>query len=85
MIVRKSMSNVNPETGIATYIHCKRCYKDKPLNVSMDEYASNNTGVNLEGDLIVWCRRHHEPVCKLKNEGVGDFLFSLAGTCMEPH
>jgi hypothetical protein len=75
----------DPETGIATYIHCKKCYRDKPSNESMDEYALNHTGVNLQGDLIVWCRRHEELVCQIKNKNLSDLLFSLAGTCMEPH
>ncbi len=49
----------DPETGIITYFHCKRCYEEKPPGVSMREWNMTETGLLPDGRIRVWCRRHH--------------------------
>ena len=49
---------------VELYLHCRKCYKVKPKNQSISEYARVSVGRTSKG-LLIWCERHEEPVAHL--------------------
>lgn len=47
------------ENEIAVYFHCRKCIEELPTGISAQEYQNVEVGLNADGLLIVWCRRHN--------------------------
>lgn len=43
---------------IEKFLHCKKCWENKPPHLSMRDYARLSVGMTQEGTLQVWCERH---------------------------
>ena len=50
---------MNQETldRIETFLHCKKCYEEKPDGVSMQEFCSIEVAKTATS-FLVWCKRH---------------------------
>jgi len=59
---------VGHNNEILQYLHCTRCFKEKPGNTSMKEYARYEVGWTPDG-LQVWCIRHDCNVMHVDFEG----------------
>lgn len=44
--------------NIVSYFHCRKCIEELPKDVSAADYQSIEVGVDAEGTLIIWCKRH---------------------------
>ena len=53
---------------IAAYIHCGKCVRDKPADVSPREYQWIQVGWTRQG-LQVWCVRHDVNIAHIDFEG----------------
>jgi hypothetical protein len=49
------------------YLHCKRCYEEKPSDLSMREWARLDVGYE-NGHVFVRCVRHDLPVSTFKGQ-----------------
>ena len=57
------MKNFDP-LNVQLWLYCKKCSKDKPKHVSMQEYCKTSVG-RTEHGILVWCERHQETVAHL--------------------
>jgi hypothetical protein len=63
------MSSKIPETNeIQMYLHCAQCLREKPPNVSPQEWARVQAGWTTQG-IQIWCVRHDKNVMHMDFEG----------------
>jgi len=63
--VKVEVPNTN---GIVAYLHCALCVKERPKDVSMQEFAHLDVGWTKQG-IQVWCVRHDCNVLHVDFEG----------------
>lgn len=63
------MSDEIPVTNeIQMYLHCAKCIREKPANVSPQEWSRTQTGWTIRG-IQVWCVRHSMNVLHMDFQG----------------
>ena len=51
------------DSGISVYFHCRDCVSESTtMKISAEDYQQNTFGMNEDGDLIIFCRRHKKHV-----------------------
>lgn len=62
------MTDIPNSNSIIHYMHCGRCLKSKPSDLSPRDFASIEVGWTKLG-LQVWCKRHEVNICHIDFEG----------------
>ncbi len=70
--MRKNKEQIPNSNEIKAYIHCGLCLKERPKNVSPQDYSRIEAGYTKWG-IQFWCRRHEVNVCHIDFEGKSPF------------
>lgn len=62
------LRRISNENQIETFLHCGRCLREKPPNVSPREWASIEVGMTPQG-MQIWCKRHEVNIAHIDYEG----------------
>lgn len=65
---------------IELYFHCKKCFKEKPRDKSMNQYSRTQTGRTPNG-IQVWCSRHEEEIISFVYDWSKDTTLPQGAVC----
>lgn len=66
---------------IHRFLHCATCLReldDMDNMITPEDYSQMEVGVSVNGDLLVWCRRHHAYAAVIKNNRLSEILGKIA-------
>lgn len=49
-------------SNIERFLHCKKCWQERPGDIAMKDYARLAVGLTPDNTIQVWCERHNEQV-----------------------
>jgi len=52
-------NKITESEQVVSYLHCGKCLREKPADVSPMHWARLNVGITAKGDIQVWCTRHN--------------------------
>lgn len=67
-VLGKEDSSISNENCIEGFLHCVKCLREKPVNVTPEKWARLNVGITPNG-LQIWCVRHRINVMHVNFEG----------------
>ena len=56
------------ENPIKMFFHCRLCADEAPGGISMSEFQKIEAGFDQNRNVVIWCKRHEEPITILLPE-----------------